>query len=99
MNRLALTGHAAVRMAQRNIKMKDTELIMLIGTEVDDGFLVRAKDSLELEKLLFELLERIRRVRGKRLVTANGQIITAYHSSRSDQRRLLRSAKERDLYE
>jgi hypothetical protein len=99
MNTLALTSHAAVRMAQRNIKMKDVELIMLIGTEVDDGFLVRAKDGLELEKLLFELLERIRRVRGKRLVTANGQIITTYHSYRSDQRRLLRSARECSQYE
>jgi uncharacterized protein YcbK (DUF882 family) len=72
---------------------------MLIGTEVDDGYLVRAKDSLELEKLLFDLLEHIKRVRGKRLVIASGQIITAYHSSKSDQRRLLRNAKECDLYE
>jgi hypothetical protein len=99
MNTLALTGHAAMRMAQRNIKMKDAELIMLIGTEVDDGFLVRAKDGLELEKLLFNLLKHIKRVRGKRLVTASGRIVTAYHSSESDQRRLLRNAKERNLYE
>jgi hypothetical protein len=37
MNTLMLTGHAAVRMAQRGIKIKDADLITLIGTEVDDG--------------------------------------------------------------
>jgi hypothetical protein len=99
MNTPALTGHAAMRMAQRNIKMKDAELIMLIGTEVDDGYLVRANDGVELERLLFGLLEHIKRVRGKRLVMANGRIVTAYHSSKSDQRRLLRNAKECDLYD
>lgn len=99
MNMLAVTDHAAMRMAQRNIKMKDAELIMLIGTEVDDGYLVRAKDGLELQRLLLDLLEHIKRVRGKRLVTASGRIITAYHSSKSDQRRLLRNAKECDLYD
>jgi hypothetical protein len=49
MKTLILTGHAAMRMAQRNIEIKDAELIMLIGTEVDDGFFVRARDGSELE--------------------------------------------------
>jgi hypothetical protein len=97
MTAIALTTHAAVRMAQRNIKIKDAELIMLIGTEVNDGFLVRTSDSSELEKLLIYLLQRVRRVRGKRLVVAEGRIVTAYNSSRSDQRRLLRCAERRNL--
>jgi hypothetical protein len=44
MTTLVLTGHAAMRMAQRSIKLKDAELIALIGTEVADGYLVRDKD-------------------------------------------------------
>ncbi len=68
-------------------------------TKVDDGFLVRARDGLELEGFLTNLLQRIKRIRGKRLVIANGWIVTAYHSSKTDQRRLLRNAQECDLYE
>jgi len=96
MNTLALTGHAAVRMAQRNIKIKDAELITLIGTEVEDGYFVRTKDGLELERFLSDLLERIKRIRGKRLVVANGTIVTAYRPSKRYQRQLLRSAHECD---
>ena len=97
MSALVMTGHAAVRMAQRSIKIKDADLIALIGTEVDDGYLVLAKDCRRLENELKKLLERIRRICGKRLVVADGQIVTAYHASKSHHRRLLRKARERDL--
>jgi hypothetical protein len=40
MSTLVLTGHAAMRMAQRSIKLQDAELIALIGTQVEDGYLV-----------------------------------------------------------
>jgi hypothetical protein len=43
MNTLTITEHAAVRMSQRGIMPKDAELIILIGTEIDDGYLVREK--------------------------------------------------------
>jgi urease gamma subunit len=97
MNTLMLTGHAAVRIAQRGIKLKDAELIAMIGTEVDDGYLVRTQDYQEVERTLKSLLQRLRHVVGKRLVVANGQIITAYHASGTYQRRLLRHAYESDL--
>ena len=99
MNTLMLTGHAAVRMAQRGIKIKDADLITLIGTEVDDGYLVRDQDCQNAERELKQIIENIRHVRGKRLVVANGQIVTAYHTSRKCKRRLLRNAHERDLSE
>ena len=37
MTELALTDHAAVRMAQRGIAPSDVDLIMAIGSEVEDG--------------------------------------------------------------
>ena len=55
MNTLTLTTHAAVRMAQRGMTPKDSELIMLIGTEVDDGYFVRQKDYEEVEHSLKKL--------------------------------------------
>ena len=90
MSTLTITAHAAVRMAQRSIQTKDAELIALIGTEVDDGYLVREKDYQQVERMLKAFLSRFRRVVGKRLVVADGSIVTAYHATRRQQRRLLR---------
>jgi hypothetical protein len=94
---LVAANTKTIRFGSRVIK--DSELIALIGTEVDDGYLVLAKDCQEIERILKEFLERVRRVHGKRLVVANGQIVTAYHASRRYQRRLLRNAHECDLCE
>lgn len=99
MNTLMLTDHAVVRLAQRGITMKDSELIALIGTEVDDGYLVLSKDYQDIEKVLKGALERFRRIRGKRLVVDTGRILTGYHSSERTQRRLMRNAHERGLSE
>jgi hypothetical protein len=90
MSMLTITGHAAIRMAQRAIRIRDAELIALIGTEVEDGYLVREKDYQQVECTLKELLSRFRLLVGKRLVVADGSIVTAYHVSRRQQRRLLR---------
>ena len=98
MNKLALTSHAAVRIAQRGLNLKDSELILLIGTEVADGYLVRDKDYQEVERMLKELLQRFRHVVGKRLILAEGRIVTAYHASGACKRKLLRNAHERNAY-
>ena len=98
MNTLMLTEHAKVRTAQRAIKPEDCELIELIGTEVDDGYFVRAQDCQRVEKELKKLLERVRRIRGKRLVVANGRIVTRTMRRVSRQeRRLLRETHELDI--
>lgn len=97
MSALTITGHAALRLAQRGISLKDAELIQLVGTEVDDGYLVRAKDYEEIEYGLKRLLARLRRLIGKRFVIVDGQVITAYHASKYYERRLLRSAQDADL--
>ncbi len=97
MTAFIVTDHAAMRMAQRGISLGDAELAALIGTEVDDGYLVLAKDCQKLEGELKALLERVRRLQGKRLVAAEGRIVTAYHASKRQGRGLVRQAYERDL--
>ena len=97
MNAFTVTDHAALRMAQRGMSMRDAELAALIGTEVDDGYLVLAKNCKKLESELKALLDRVKRLQGKRLVTANGRIVTAYSASKRRVRRLVRDAYERDL--
>jgi hypothetical protein len=84
-------------MAQRSITIKDAELIVMIGTEVEGGYLVREKDYQNIERTLKSFLEHSRRVVGKRLVLASGEIMTAYHASARSERRLLRSAWDSDL--
>jgi hypothetical protein len=99
MSALTITNHAVVRMSQRGIMPRDAELIVLIGTEVDDGYLVREKDYQEIERRLKQLLQCFRRLVGKRLVVTDGQIVTAYHSSKGYERNLLRHARNSNLAE
>jgi hypothetical protein len=94
---MMMTKHAKRRMAQRGIQLKDVELIELIGTPVDDGYLVRTKDCQSAEREIKRLLARIRRLEGKRLVAANGRLVTTFHTSRREERRLLRRSHECDL--
>jgi hypothetical protein len=88
-----------IRLAQRGIGLQDAELIVQIGTEVEGGYLVLVKDYQEVERQVKEFLARCRLVVGKRLIVADGQIVTAYHASRKHHRRLLRNAHESDLCE
>ena len=97
MTAFTLTDHAAIRMAQRGMSLRDAELAAFIGTEVDDGYLVLAKNCKKLESELKALIDRVRRLQGKRLVTDDGRIITAYFASKRRARRLLRHAQESDL--
>jgi hypothetical protein len=97
MSALLVTRHAAMRMAQRSIPLRDADLIAMVGTRVEGGYLVRERDCQVAEHFIRKVLERIRRLRGKRLVVADGQVVTAFHATRRQQRRLLRRAEERDL--
>jgi hypothetical protein len=97
MSTLILTRHAAMRMAQRSIPLKDAELIASIGTEVEGGYFVREKDFQEVEREIKSFLDRCCRMVGKRLIIAEGRIVTAYHPSKKQLRQLLRSAHDSDL--
>ena len=91
MNDLSMTTHAVTRMAQRAILPSDLEIILAFGSEVEGGILVRAKDVECAERALRNLLKRVQKVRGKRLVMADGCLVTAYHATDREQHRLMRS--------
>lgn len=90
MTNLAVTAHARKRLAQRAMRAVDVDVILQIGTEVEGGVLVRKKDFENFAVSLQARIEQARRLVGKRVVIADGHLVTAYHSSRSDERRLLR---------
>ena len=89
------TRHGEIRMAQRAIREDDLELILRIGTEVENGYFVCEKDAqVEMRRLKMKL-EQIRRISGKRVVVAGDRIVTVYHAYRSKTRSLLRYAEQR----
>jgi len=92
-----LTRHAIQRMGQRGFQEDDLELIQLIGTEVESGFIVLRRDRLAADHELKRLQERISRLDGKRIVVADGRVITAYRASKATERRLVRQSGDRDL--
>lgn len=85
-----LTKHAAERFDQRGFRCNDADLIMHIGTEVDDGFLVRDKDVAAYIRELRAKMKRAERLAGARVVVANGAVITGYRASKRKQNQLLR---------
>ena len=97
MGPLQITRHARMRCAQRGLSVEELDLIMLIGSEVDDGYLVRDKDCQEVVRQLKNEIKRVQRVKGKRVVLVNGQIITAFHATKSETRRVLRRSEEQGL--
>jgi len=97
MGSLQITRHGRMRCAQRGLSADELDLIMLIGSEVDDGYLVRDKDCQEVVRQLKNEIKRVQRVKGKRVVLVNGQIIAAFHATRSEMRRVLRRSEERGL--
>jgi hypothetical protein len=92
-----LTHHALIRMAQRALDTEDVDLIMWMGTEVEGGYLVREKDFQAIDREVRKKLDRLRRLVGKRAVVRSGRVVTAYHTARRKERRLLRGAEDRSL--
>lgn len=97
MSKTALTRHAMMRMGQRAFRDDDIDLIALIGTQVEDGYIVLNRDRQAAERELKRLLERIRRLSGKRLVVTGGSIVTAYRAYKATERKLIRNIEDREL--
>jgi hypothetical protein len=75
------------------MSLSDVELIIMIGSEVADGFVVLEKDYSEIERELKQTMNRIRRLRGKRVVLAGDCLITAFHANQREGKRLRREAR------
>ena len=89
-----ITDHGSARMNQRGIREKDLDLLFLIGTEAGDGLVVLQRDYQAFERVLKRLIQRARHLVGKRVVIAEGQLITGYHAIPGKMRRLLNKIEE-----
>lgn len=99
MSALNVTVHAAMRMAQRGINSNDIDLLTLIGTEVEGGYLVREKDFQTLDRELKRFRDQARRLVGKRIVIEGNRVVNAYHADRQKERQLLRGADDSSFEE
>jgi NAD(P)H-nitrite reductase large subunit len=94
MSDLRYTRHGAQRMAQRGFTCRSLEIVAMIGTEVEGGYLVREKDFQAYERNLKCQLDEARKLVGKRVVIDGDRVVTAYHAGEAKQRRLLRHVKD-----
>lgn len=97
MTSLKLSRHAIKRMQQRSLRREEIEIIQSLGTEVEGGYLVLKRDFQEYERNQKKLIERARKLVGKRVVMDGNVMVTAYHANQSKERCLLRNAEARNI--
>lgn len=88
--RCVLTEHAKTRIRQRGMKERDVEVIMEYGTLTEKGPMITKKDYAAIEREMKRKLTWLRRLVDKLVITDGADIITVFHTSRAQQRRLLR---------
>lgn len=86
------TEHALTRLAQRGMSIADVDFIIEVGSETKDGYLITKRDVRQLEGELKRFMDRIRRLEGKVTFVRDGDLITAFHATEHQQKRLLRNA-------
>lgn len=89
------SDHAQQRLSQRGLTESDIELIILHGTETDDGFFLRQRDVGDLERELRGLIRSLDRLKGKYVVISGETVLTAYHPEKSKEKKILRRAQLR----
>lgn len=90
---LAVSKHAVERFAQRGFMLDDAEIIMQLGTEVEDGFLVCDRECRKMEEQARAFLRRLDRLRGARLVVEGSTVVTVYRAGKRKQKELLKALR------
>lgn len=95
MNTLNISNHAVTRMNQRGLRHSDLDLILRCGSEVGEDivFLSRQDADREISRRKREI-QALERLRNQKVVVAAETIVTCYRSKHSDQKRMLRTARE-----
>ena len=94
---LTITKHAKTRFSQRSISEHDLKLVMIMASEVDDGFMILNRDYKALESEVKRILQRAKRLVGKRFVIEGETVITAYHCNKGKTKTLLQHSRSRSM--
>ncbi len=84
------TQHVEVRASQRGYSGKDFQAVINYGTRTRSGYLLTRQDAARLISEFKQDIADLERLAGTHIVTANGKIITIYHTSKKRQSMLLR---------
>ena len=94
MNGIISTCHGQTRMRQRGMKNGDVELILACGTQIaDEAWLLRDRDVDRAIDSRKREIQRLERLRNRKVVICDSRVVTAYPSRLADQKRALRRAK------
>ena len=89
---LSYSNHAVARIQQRGMRNKDIEMVLNVGTALDDDSIVLLNSDVEREvnkrKKEIAVLERLRSVRV--VLGVDDIVITAYKTDRKVEKSLLR---------
>lgn len=84
-----LTSHAAVRAQQRSFSRRDIDLVVELGTHLNDGsVLLRRRDADERIVTLKAEITRLERLRNAKVVTLGSRVLTVYTATRREQKRM-----------
>ncbi len=89
---MELSNHARKRLQQRAMNSGDVEAIMMYGTQVPGGYLLRARDVNEALLELKGQIIMLERLKGRVVIADRQTVITAYPASRRKQKRLLNAS-------
>ena len=90
-----LTKHGQQRINQRGFKREDLDLVRRCGIQLDDRsaevYFLRDKDVEDGIKNLKRQIQNLERMRGCKVVfNSDNDLITAHHTTRETQKKLLR---------
>lgn len=88
---LHITDHGRSRMRQRGLAAQDLGLLLQVGVDVRDGILVTRKGCDEMIGRLKQIIGRLERLQGKRVVVCGDALVTAYHCTDAQLRLLVRA--------
>ena len=86
-----LSSHARKRMRQRAMSSPDVETIVVHGTRVRDGYLLRERDVYEAVSRLKGQISTLERLKNRAVISDRGTVITMYPASKRKQKQLLHS--------
>lgn len=86
---MVLSEHARRRMQQRATSLTDIEEIMVQGTRVRDGYLLRKRDVNKAISRLKGEIKRLERLKNRAVISIGETVITVYPASKRGQKRLL----------
>ena len=96
MTNVRYTKHGERRANQRGFRGSDVELIRRCGSLVEDRqaevYLLRNKDVEKAISARKQEIQRLERMRGCKVLIVENQLVTIHHTSRANEKTLLRRA-------